>query len=82
MPTSGEHKAHHGHHRDDDAAQITAEQKAKWDNSSQSYADVLISKGVSEPNSRQVLEAVLKQLNAMSGLLIPPAILLDVYTNG
>lgn len=55
------------HQHKDEAAQVTAEQKAKWNNSSRSYADVLIGKGVSEPNSRQVIDAVLRHLSTNSG---------------
>lgn len=56
------------HQHKDEAAQVTAEQKAKWNNSSRSYADVLIGKGVSEPNSRQVIDAVLRHLSTNSGV--------------
>lgn len=43
-----------------DAERVTVDQKSKWDNSSRSYNDVAIRKGVMQPNARQVIAVVLK----------------------
>ena len=41
-----------------DVARVTNEQRSKWDDSARSYSDVLIRKGVPEPNTREVTAAV------------------------
>ena len=50
-------------HADQDVAWITAQSKAHWDRSSTSYAEILIRRGLTEPNCRQVIDAVIKHCN-------------------
>ena len=45
-----------------DAADVTANQKASWDRSSPAYAKVLVGKGVSKPAARQIVDAVQQYL--------------------
>ena len=55
------------------AEQLTAEQQARWDSSAGSYAKVLIGGGISEPNSRQMVEAVRNFLIGKEGQPWPRA---------
>ncbi|DBA73492.1 TPA: hypothetical protein ACH3X1_011519 [Trebouxia sp. C0004] len=59
-----QHQHQHQHqnpdHHPPDVAWITAQSKAHWDRSSTSYAEVLIRRGLTEPNFRQVIDAVVK----------------------
>lgn len=50
-----------------DVARVTNEQKSKWDDSARSYSEVLIRKGAPEPNTRQVVAAVLKHTKDKTG---------------
>ena len=56
------HQHEHQHSDQDppDVAFITAQSKAHWDRSSTSYAEILIRRGLTEPNFRQVIDAVVK----------------------
>ena len=47
--------------------ELTAEQQARWDSSAGSYAKNLIGRGLSEPNSRQMVEAVRNFLDGKEG---------------
>lgn len=49
---------------DPDVARVTNEQRSKWDDSARSYNEVLIRKGAPEPNSRQVIAAVVEHTKA------------------
>ena len=49
------------------ADEATADQQTKWDKSAVSYSNVLISKGISEPNSRQVIQVVQTFLKESKG---------------
>lgn len=51
-----------------DVARVTSEQRSKWDDSARSYNEVLIRKGAPEPNSRQVLAAVVEHTKENTGM--------------
>ena len=56
------HRLQHQHpdEHPPDVAWLTAQSKAHWDRSSTSYAEILIRRGLTEPNFRQVIDVVVK----------------------